>query len=100
MHFVKKKKDGFLLELVVSEYIKKSEGILIWIEKVVDDLLRKNTELCAWSELAKIKLNLIQKMNFKGKVVQNLNLAFSLRRQSFLKILSFFPMRLCGGLCL
>lgn len=56
-------------------------GILIWIEKVVDNLSRKNTEFCAWSELAKIKLNLIQKMNFKGKVVQNLNLVFPIRRQ-------------------
>ena len=31
-------------------------------------------EFCAWSGLAKIQLNLIKKMNFKGEVVLNLNL--------------------------
>ena len=50
----------------------------------------KNTEFGSWSGLAKIRLNLIKKVNFKGKVVQNPNLVFSLRGQSFLKIFNCF----------
>ena len=50
-----------------------NEGQKNMIQKVMEGFSR-NTEFCTWSWLAKIRLNLIKKRNFKGKVVQNLNL--------------------------
>ena len=88
MYFVKGKK------VVLSQTLlflngKEREGQINIDTEICGKSVEKHREFCTCSGLARIRLNLIKKMNFEGKVVKNLNLVLY-RGQSFLKILICF----------